>query len=53
MTQAEYDIYESRVLPVSKCWLPIHWALHLMVQAREQGKIAADQILWNSQEVNN
>jgi hypothetical protein len=50
MTQTEYQIFESRVLPVSKNWMPIQWALNLMVLAREQNKISADQILWNSQE---
>ncbi|KAI6220614.1 Bestrophin/UPF0187 family-containing protein [Aphelenchoides fujianensis] len=46
MTPTEYDLYEARPLPISKSWLPIHWALNLVVHAREQGKIQADMICW-------
>ncbi|KAI6216656.1 Bestrophin/UPF0187 family-containing protein [Aphelenchoides fujianensis] len=50
MTPTEYDLYEARPLPISKSWLPIHWALNLVVLAREQGKIQADMICWQVQE---
>ncbi|KAI6216833.1 Bestrophin/UPF0187 family-containing protein [Aphelenchoides fujianensis] len=50
MTTTEYDLYEARPLPISKSWLPIHWALDHVVHAREQGKIQADMICWQVQE---
>ncbi|KAI6236174.1 Bestrophin/UPF0187 family-containing protein [Aphelenchoides besseyi] len=50
MTTTEHDIYVARNLPISKFWIPIQWALNLVVKAREDGKIVADMVMWNIQE---
>lgn len=51
MTEKEHEIYEECNLHLSKYWIPISWALNLLVAAREQEKIASDLIFWNTQEV--
>jgi hypothetical protein len=51
MTSREYEVFESHKMQLSKFWVPIQWALKLIVQAREEDKIATDQIMWNTQEV--
>jgi hypothetical protein len=51
MTSKERELYEACNLDLTKFWIPISWALNLLVVARDEEKISSDLIFWNTQEV--
>uniref|UniRef100_A0A915E4E8 Bestrophin homolog n=1 Tax=Ditylenchus dipsaci TaxID=166011 RepID=A0A915E4E8_9BILA len=50
MTQKEFEIFERKEMQDNKYWVPIQWAMMLVLKARQEDKICNDVIMFNIME---